>query len=397
MESIEIFSGAGGLALGMSRAGFEHQALVERDRDSCQTINVNRVAAGPHGEDWPEVRPTDVTQFDFTRFRDVHDELTLIAAGPPCQPFSLGGKHRAHLDPRDMFPEVVRAVRQARPRALVVENVRGIQRKTFADYLEYILLQFRYPDVTPRPGEDMVAHLERLRSLREQGVVTDLTYNIHCKLLNAADFGVPQRRERVFIVGFRSDLGVRWSFDSNLMPTHSRERLLWDQWVTGTYWERHGLGRPAGPPERFQMAVRRLTARMDEPTLLPWRTVRDTIGDLPNPRENPINGDFNHLFYPGAKTYKGHTGSPLDEPAKTIKAGDHGVPGGENMLRYPNGRVRYFSVREAARLQCFPDDYVFRGSWTEMMRQLGNAVPVTLAERVGQSVGRELERVAQAA
>lgn len=394
MDSIEIFSGAGGLALGMSRAGFEHLALVERDRDSCETINVNRAAAAPYGEEWPTVRPTDVTQFDFTRYRD---QLTLLAAGPPCQPFSLGGKHRAHLDSRDMFPEVVRAVRQARPRVLIVENVRGIQRKSFSDYLDYILLQFRYPDITPRPNEDMVAHLERLRCLRDDQVVTDLTYNVHCKLLNAADFGVPQRRERVFIVGFRSDLGVRWSFDSHLRPTHSRERLLWDQWVSGEYWVRHGINAPARPPNRFRTAVNRLAARIDEPTLLPWRTVRDAIADLPNPRDNPINGDFNHLFYPGARIYKGHTGSPLDEPAKTIKAGDHGVPGGENMLRYPNGRVRYFSVREAARLQCFPDDYVFRGSWTEMMRQLGNAVPVTLAERVGQSVGRELERAAQAA
>jgi DNA (cytosine-5)-methyltransferase 1 len=87
----------------------------------------------------------------------------------------------------------------------------------------------------------------------------------------------------------------------------------------------------------------------------------------------------------------------LDEPAKTLKAGDHGVPGGENMLVKPSGAVRYFSIREAARLQTFPDDYEFFGAWSEAMRQLGNAVPVRLAEAVGRSVVSALEPRAQAA
>ena len=80
----------------------------------------------------------------------------------------------------------------------------------------------------------------------------------------------------------------------------------------------------------------------------------------------------------------------MDEPAKTLKAGDHGVPGGENMLAHPDGRVRYFTVRESARLQSFPDEYVFRGSWTESMRQLGNAVPVKLGQAVAANIGRLL-------
>src|SRR5690606_17264971 len=101
----------------------------------------------------------------------------------------------------------------------------------------------------------------------------------------------------------------------------------------------------------------------------------------------------NHRFQVGARTYVGHTGSPLDEPAKTLKAGVHGVPGGENMLRRPDGTVRYFTVRESARLQTFPDDYVFHGSWTETMRQLGNAVPVDLAETIARSVRQHLLEV----
>ena len=114
------------------------------------------------------------------------------------------------------------------------------------------------------------------------------------------------------------------------------------------------------------------------------------IGDLPDPERGGSDVFANHIFNPGARQYKGHTGSPLDEPAKTLKAGDHGVPGGENMLRRVDGSVRYFTVREAARLQTFPDEYVFRGAWTEAMRQLGNAVPVRLAEMVARSVAEKL-------
>jgi DNA (cytosine-5)-methyltransferase 1 len=119
---------------------------------------------------------------------------------------------------------------------------------------------------------------------------------------------------------------------------------------------------------------------------LPWLTVRDAIASLPDPEREPNNGTPNHTVNPGAKAYSGHTGSPIDEPAKTLKAGDHGVPGGENMLVLPDGTVRYFTIREAARLQTFPDEYVFPRSWSESMRQLGNAVPVKLAEVIARSV-----------
>jgi DNA (cytosine-5)-methyltransferase 1 len=109
-----------------------------------------------------------------------------------------------------------------------------------------------------------------------------------------------------------------------------------------------------------------------------WVTVRDALRGLGQP-----TGFGNHVFQPGARIYKGHTGSPLDEPAKALKAGDHGVPGGENMMVLDTGGVRYFTIREAARLQGLPDDYEFPRSWSESMRQLGNAVPTQLAECVG--------------
>ena len=127
-----------------------------------------------------------------------------------------------------------------------------------------------------------------------------------------------------------------------------------------------------------------------ESELLPWRTVRDAISRLPDPRSRNARKVLNHVFQDGAKPYPGHTGSPLDLPAKTLKAGDHGVPGGENMIAFADNTYRYFSVRESARLQTFPDNYVFHGSWTETMRQLGNAVPVELARIVGSSVAKQL-------
>ena len=113
---------------------------------------------------------------------------------------------------------------------------------------------------------------------------------------------------------------------------------------------------------------------------------------LPDPETSPreARGFLNHRFQPGARSYAGHTGSPLDEPGKTLKAGVHGVPGGENMLARADGSVRYFSVRESARLQTFPDDFIFHGAWSETMRQLGNAVPVQLGRVVGSHVARHL-------
>lgn len=123
----------------------------------------------------------------------------------------------------------------------------------------------------------------------------------------------------------------------------------------------------------------------------PWLTVRDAIADLLDPRTKDHSSKIaNHWLNPGARSYPGHTGSQLDAPAKVQKAGDHGVPGGENMLAYTDGKVRYFTVRECARLQSFPDEYVFEGPWTRCMRQLGNAVPVRLAEAVATAVHQKL-------
>lgn len=384
MRSVELFAGAGGLAIGMSNVGFQHAAVIEWDHDACETFRENQRHHMRSVEEWP-LFEGDVKQFQYDKLSNV----MVVSGGPPCQPFSIGGKHRAHLDNRDMFPEAVRAVRELRPKAFIFENVKGLLRETFADYFEYLYLQLSHPSLNRKKGESWKEHRTRLEK-HHTGKKDQPEYNVVYRILNAANFGVPQRRERVFIVGFNSDLGVQWTFPEGCC---SDIALLRSQWITGEYWENHKVSQRRRPKPEGRLAARIASLR-ENPELdfgkLPWKTVRDAISDLPDPEKNRENGVENHMFVPGARSYKGHTGSRLDEPAKTLKAGDHGVPGGENMLMRPDGTVRYFTVREAARLQTFPDDYVFSGAWTEAMRQLGNAVPVRLAQAVSGSVAQKL-------
>lgn len=384
MRAIELFAGAGGLGMGVSRAGFKTAHVVEWDRYCCDTIRENKARHLAPIKDWP-LYEGDVRQFDFRQFED---RLELVSGGPPCQPFSMGGKHRAYNDARDMFPEAVRAVRHVRPRAFIFENVKGLTRATFANYYEYIYLQLSYPELVRRNDEDWSVHLARLeRHHTAKRRTSGLEYRVVRRVLNAANYGVAQKRERVFFVGFRADLGVEWHFP---IETHSLDALIWDQCVSNDYWNRHKVAKAKRRvPDAFKRRAKQLRER---PDTLAWTTVRDAIGDLPDPERQPLlsRGFHNHFFQAGARTYTGHTGSPVDEPAKTLKAGVHGVPGGENMMVLPGGDVRYFTVRESARLQTFPDDFVFHGSWTETMRQLGNAVPVALAARVATTVKHQL-------
>ncbi len=375
MRSIELFSGAGGLALGLEKAGFESVAFFERNSDACATLKHNRPA-------WNIVE-SDVRDVDFSAFGPVD----LVAGGPPCQPFSMGGKARGFDDHRDMFPQAVRAVRELSPRAFIFENVRGLLRPAFRNYVEFIRLQLTYPEFPTSDSLDWETNLRRLeRHHNSRGSAKGLTYNVTLNLADAADYGVPQRRHRVFFVGFRSDVFSNWFFPR---PTHSRSQLLWAQHQTGRYWKEHGISlAEASVGGVVDQAVLRHEPAELIPTTERWRTVRDAIASLGDPC-GPTR-QKNHVFQSGARSYPGHTGSPLDEPAKALKAGDHGVPGGENMLRHANGKVRYFSIRESARIQTFPDDWEFPTSWSESMRQLGNAVPVRLGMTVAASVAAKL-------
>ncbi len=384
MRSIELFAGAGGLGLGVSRAGFVPAAVIEWNRYCCDTIRENQERRLDPLTHWRLIEG-DARAIDF---RGIEKPIDFISGGPPCQPFSLGGKHGGQNDQRDMFPEAIRAVRELRPKAFVFENVKGLTRQSFANYFQYIQLQLAYPELARRKSEGWPEHLARLEGHHTHGSADGLNYHVVARVLNAADYGVPQRRERVFLVGFRTDLGIEWSFPK---ATHTQGALLWSRRPNGEYWERHKVAK-RHRPQTENFSERKINL-LDATLFKPWRTVRDVTADLPDPELFPKLAEkfSNHRFQPGARSYAGHTGSPLDEPAKTLKAGDHGVPGGENMLRRSDGSIRYFSVRESARLQTFPDEFIFHGSWTETMRQLGNAVPVDLATIVANSIRVQLE------
>lgn len=376
MRSVELFAGAGGLALGCELAGFESQLVVEWDRWACDTMRQNKAHGYPLVSGW-NVHEGDVRAVDWSHL--VGTDIDLVAGGPPCQPFSMGGKHGAYDDARDMFPAATEVIRTLRPRAFLLENVKGLTRSAFTNYFSYIQFRLSMPEVTRRDDELWTEHLARLQAEHTSTADSGLSYRVVPTLVNAADYGVPQQRHRVFLVGIRSDIDAEFRFPT---PTHTRAALLRTQ-ASGEYWDRHGIPtskRPAIVAPRW----------LDEGEDKPWRTVRDALVGLPAPTARGTRSVLNHVQQLGARSYPGHTGSPADEPAKTLKAGDHGVPGGENMLRNLDGAVRYFTVRESARLQTFPERYELHGSWTEAMRQLGNAVPVLLAEKVAKSVAAHL-------
>ena len=382
--SIDLFAGGGGLALAMSSAGFRHLLVVERDARACSTLLAN--AARPFAaadlnassvpSRWP-LAQEDVRDVDFSRW---HGAVDVVAGGVPCQPWSVAGGHKGYDDARNLWPELLRCVREARPRAVIAENVRGLLRPTFQPYYEYILRSLAAPFERRDNGEDWHEHNQRLKIvLQHSPGDPSERYDVTYRLVNAADYGVPQVRWRVFVVAFRRDLGVTgWKFPE---PTHAEAVLLRSQ-VSGEYWAQHGIKRSG--------AVTAWLPGLEE-QLAPWRTVRDAIRDLPAPVVGAEHPHWlHHVGWPGAHEYPGHTPNDLDRPAKTIKAGVHGVPGGEGVLRLDDDSIRNLTVREVARIMTFPDHWWLSGPRSEQMRQLGNAVPVLLGQAVAGSVAEAL-------
>ena len=166
LTSIEICAGAGGQALGIARAGFSHIALVEYEHDYCTVLKSNK-------PEW-NILCTDVKNFSG---KEYNSKVDLLAGGVPCPPFSVAGKQLGKSDERDLFPEAIRLIEEIHPRAVMLENVRGFLDPVFSDYRNSILNQ-----------------------------ISGLGYSVHIKLLNASDYGVPQLRPRVVIVGIRNDI-----------------------------------------------------------------------------------------------------------------------------------------------------------------------------------------------
>ena len=171
LTCVEICAGAGGQALGLDMAGFDHLALVEYEADYCAVLKNNK-------PDW-NVICADIHNFDGSLYQGVD----LLAGGVPCPPFSQASKQLGKDDERDLFPEAIRLVAEIRPRAVMLENVRGFLDPKFNEYREHIL-----------------------------NAIQELGYKVHIKLLNACDFGVPQLRPRVVIVGIRNDITTEFEY-----------------------------------------------------------------------------------------------------------------------------------------------------------------------------------------
>jgi DNA (cytosine-5)-methyltransferase 1 len=372
LTSVELFAGGGGMALGTRGAGFEHLALVEWNKSAAAILRHN----AKKFPEWWAVK--DVFQEDvrvWLRETELASgQVDLVAGGPPCQPFSLAGVHAGDTDDRNMFPAAIDAVRKFRPRFALFENVPGLTRPSFAPYFLYVKHQLDKPTVAPRDDELWTEHHARI----QRSNPTCLRYKVYEHLIEAADFGLPQNRRRVFLIAIRTDVtgADTWKGPN---PTHSRDALLYDQWVSGEYWTTHGLPTPESP-EDLEGRIRNLKDH-ERPEGFRWRTIRDCVIDLPKPVDGQAaEGITNHEGIPGARAYPKHSGSPFDWPAKAIKAGVHGVSGGEAMIRFDDGTLRYFTVRESARMQGFPDKYEFPVPRSRSMGAIGNAVATPIAE-----------------
>lgn len=368
LRSVELFGGAGGLALGLHVAEFDPVAIIENDRDCCETLRAN---AKHHHNATVDllVREQSVVAFKYSEIGPVD----LLAAGGPCQPFSHGGQRRGSLDERNLFPQVVRALHDVQPTAFVIENVRGLLFRDMELYFKRLLRELR----APRRHYASSGHSRRGRPADE--------YKIFFRVLNAADFGLPQNRQRLFIVGLRPKLADRWAWPE---PTHSRDALI-QALLADEYWDAHGV--PQKVRRRVRAAIPEAARKRLNTTGENWRTLRGLLSDLDPPARNVATAtDPAHVFVPDARLYPKHTGSKLDWPAKTVKAGVHGCPGGEHIVVFDNGKHRYFTVRECALLQGFPKDYVFPKLRTKAMRQIGNAVPIPVAGAVGRQLAEVL-------
>ncbi len=307
LTSVEICAGAGGQALGLDQAGFAHRALVEIEKDFCATLRLNR----PH---W------NVINGGVEHFSGVpYAGTDLLAGGVPCPPFSKAGKQLGADDERNLFPEAIRLVDEIRPRAVMLENVRGLMDAVFEDYRRYIA------------GE-----------IGKMGYVTDW------RLLSASDFGVPQLRPRVVFVAIRKhgkDSAGEFSWPEprpQRAPTVGetlRDLMAVDGWRGADAWAKH--------------------ANEIAPTL--------------------VGGSKKH-------------GGPDLGPTRAKKAwaalGVDGM-GIANDVPAPDfvGMPR-LTVRMAARIQGFPDEWQFAGKKTASYRQIGNAFPPPVARAVGEQIAQ---------
>lgn len=323
-KSIELFAGAGGLALGLELAGFHAVLLNEWDKHACATLRANR-------PNW-NVLEGDVSTVDFTPYRG---QIDFLSGGFPCQAFSYAGLGKGFDDIRGtMFFEFARAIDEVRPKVILGENVRGL--------------------VNHDKGRTLATIKETL---------TELGYTlIEPKILNAMNYRVPQKRERIFIVGIRNDLAdkAKWQWPT---PYH-RPMLMSDALKAGELFDCDV------PVSAGQMYPEHKKAVLD---LVPqggcWRDLPDDVARA------YMKGSY---FLGGGKTGMARR-LAWDEPCLTLTCS----PAQNQTERCHPDETRPLTVREYARIQTFPDDWQFCGSMAQQYKQIGNAVPVNLARAMG--------------
>jgi len=327
-RAIDLFAGAGGLSLGLKMAGWDVRIAVEYDATAIET----------HRKNMPEVLHIcdDIRDVDFTEHRG---NIDLVAGGPPCQPFSVSGKQLGMHDVRDMVPQFIRTVKECQPRAFLLENVHGLTTARFLPYLE-----------------------ERIDELRQLG------YDVHWKVLNAADYGVPQKRLRLFVVGVPQ--GAPFTFPR---PTHGP----------------HGIHKYATVREALKNVL------ADEPNRAKVVYAKNPIlrrspfaGMLLNGKGRPLNMDAPSHTIPA--TAGGNRTHILDPNGVIASYHEHLMKGGSPRAGQVEGCSR-LTVRQSARLQTFPDWFEFVGRRNQRYTQIGNAVPPELARVVAQALRDALE------
>lgn len=376
LASVSLFSGAGGLDLGLEDEGFTTGVFVEVNRDCGATLEANRslfrAPLAPILGDITTLSAEDVLgAAGLSR-----GEVALVAGGPPCQSFSTAGRRASVCDPRgSLFNDFVRMVEGIQPRFFVLENVRGI----LSAALKHRPLHLRGGSNPPlQDDEELGSFLRKLvlPALRER-----LGYEVVYGLVNAADYGVPQMRRRTLFIGSRDrELGSLgcWPEEMPLTeimpPTHGAAPGL-EPWPT--------LGDALrGLVEKRPEFVRYSAGREAVLKLVPpgknWRHLRDTRGD----------GFLREVMGGAYDAGGGKVGFwrrlSFDKPSPTVPASP--IQKG-TCLCHPV-RTRPLTVREYARVQQFPDDYVLTGSVSAKYTQIGNAVPVGLARAIGRALRR---------
>jgi DNA (cytosine-5)-methyltransferase 1 len=326
---VELFAGAGGLALGLERAGFSCRLLNEINADACKTLRANR-------PDWNVVEG-DVRKIDFD---PLMDSVDVVTGGFPCQAFSYAGKRLGFDDARGtLFYEFARAVKTIRPAMFVGENVRGL--------------------VNHDGGRTLRGMID---------VLEDLGYRVvEPRVLRAIEHRVPQKRERLVLVGIRKDLDAQFSWPQPSAQMYT----LQDALKAGSLFDSDV---PPSEGQRYPESKRNIMK------LVPpggyWR-------DLPvELQKSYMKGSF-HLS--GGKTGMARR-IAWDEPSLTLTC----APAQKQTERCHPDETRPFTVREYARIQTFPDDWQFCGSVTSQYAQIGNAVPVNLAYAIGVELVRSL-------